>query len=411
MAALKYWVWLTALPGLSNRSRLLLLERYGSPEDVYYADSEELAQVEGLTPGQAALLADKSLSRADRILADCARGEMFLLTMQDAAYPARLRDIFDPPVLLYGKGSLPLFDEEAAIAVVGTRSCTPYGLRCAHRMGYELARQGAVVVSGMAKGIDGAAMRGALQAGGFTAAVLGGGVDVVYPAENRRLYEDIAATGVLLSEYPPGTEPLPGHFPVRNRIISGLSLAALVVEAPVRSGALITAHAALDQGRDVFAVPGPIDAAASVGCNRLIRDGAGLAASGWDILSVYHSRFPHRLHPAHVTVPEPGDAPKPEEDKSSPLPDTPPEPAQKPQLPVLDLDRNREGLTDDQLALIRVLDTETPLLTDEAAEQTGLPVRRVLSALTVLEIDGYAQRSGPRSYVRTVRLHSEKEGS
>ena len=158
-------------------------------------------------------------------------------------------------------------------------------------MGYELARQGAVVVSGMAKGIDGAAMRGALQAGGFTAAVLGGGVDVVYPAENRRLYEDIAATGVLLSEYPPGTEPLPGHFPVRNRIISGLSLASLVVEAPVRSGALITAHAALDQGRDVFAVPGPIDAAASVGCNRLIRDGAGLAASGWDILSVYHSRF------------------------------------------------------------------------------------------------------------------------
>ena len=236
MAALKYWVWLTALPGLSNRSRLLLLERYGSPEDVYYADTEELALTEGLTPGQAQLLSDKSLTRADRILADCARGDIFLLTMQDAAYPARLRDIFDPPVLLYGKGSLPLFDEEAAIAVVGTRSCTPYGLRCAHRMGYELARQGAVVVSGMAKGIDGAAMRGALQAGGFTAAVLGGGVDVVYPAENRRLYEDIAATGVLLSEYPPGTEPLPGHFPVRNRIISGLSLASLVVEAPVRSG-------------------------------------------------------------------------------------------------------------------------------------------------------------------------------
>ena len=312
MAALKYWVWLTALPGLSNRSRLLLLERYGSPEDVYYADAEELALTEGLTPGQAQLLSDKSLTRADRILADCARGDIFLLTMQDAAYPARLRDIFDPPV--------------------------------------------------------------------------------------------------LLSEYPPGTEPLPGHFPVRNRIISGLSLASLVVEAPVRSGALITAHAALDQGRDVFAVPGPIDAAASVGCNRLIRDGAGLAASGWDILSVYHSRFPHRLHPAQMTVPEPGETPRQEE---SPPPAQKPEPEAPaaPELPVLDLDRNREGLTDDQLALIRVLDTETPLLTDEAAEQTGLPVRRVLSALTVLEIDGYAQRSGPRSYVRTVRLHSEKEGS
>ena len=411
MAALKYWVWLTTLPGLGQRTKLQLLEHFASPEEIYFAPEEELLLAEGVTKTQCALLVDKSLDRAEKVLEDCAKDGQFLLTMDDAAYPARLRNIYDPPLLLYGKGSLPLFDEEVAVTVVGTRSCTPYGVKAASELGYELAKQGALLVSGMAKGIDGAAMRGALQAGGFTAAVLGGGVDVVYPAENRRLYEDIAATGVLLSEYPPGTEPLPGHFPVRNRIISGLSLAALVVEAPVRSGALITAHAALDQGRDVFAVPGPIDAAASVGCNRLIRDGAGLAASGWDILSVYHSRFPHRLHPAHVTVPEPGDALKPEEDKSSPLPDTPPEPAQKPQLPVLDLDRNREELTDDQLALIRVLDTETPLLTDEAAEQTGLPVRRVLSALTVLEIDGYAQRSGPRSYVRTVRLHSEKEGS
>ena len=410
MAALKYWVWLATLPGLGERAKLQLLAHFGSPEEIYFAPEGELLLAEGITKLQAALLADKSLDRAEKVLEDCAKDGQFLLTMDDAGYPARLRNIYDPPLLLYGKGSLPLFDDEVAVTVVGTRDCTPYGVRAASQLGYELARQGALLVSGMAKGIDGAAMRGALQAGGFTAAVLGGGVDVVYPAENRRLYEDIAATGVLLSEYPPGTEPLPGHFPVRNRIISGLSLAALVVEAPVRSGALITAHAALDQGRDVFAVPGPIDAAASVGCNRLIRDGAGLAASGWDILSVYHSRFPHRLHPAQMTVPEPGETPRQEE---SPPPAQKPEPEAPaaPELPVLDLDRNREGLTDDQLALIRVLDTETPLLTDEAAEQTGLPVRRVLSALTVLEIDGYAQRSGPRSYVRTVRLHSEKEGS
>ena len=410
MAALKYWVWLTTLPGLGERAKLQLLAHFGSPEEIYFAPEGELLLAEGITKLQAALLADKSLDRAEKVLEDCARDGQFLLTMDDAGYPARLRNIYDPPLLLYGKGSLPLFDDEVAVTVVGTRDCTPYGVRAASQLGYELARQGALLVSGMAKGIDGAAMRGALQAGGFTAAVLGGGVDVVHPAENRRLYEDIAATGVLLSEYPPGTEPLPGHFPVRNRIISGLSLASLVVEAPVRSGALITAHAALDQGRDVFAVPGPIDAAASVGCNRLIRDGAGLAASGWDILSVYHSRFPHRLHPAQMTVPEPGETPRQEE--SPPPAQTPePEAPAAPELPVLDLDRNREGLTDDQLALIRVLDTETPLLTDEAAEQTGLPVRRVLSALTVLEIDGYAQRSGPRSYVRTVRLHSEKEGS
>ena len=282
MAALKYWVWLTTLPGLTNRSKLLLLEHFPSPEDIYYAQPEDLPPVEGLSSSQAALLSDKSTDRAEDVLARCAKGDIFLLTMQDALYPDRLRNIYDPPVLLYGRGRMPLFDEEAAVSVVGTRTCTPYGISAAEELGYQLAKEGAVVVSGLAKGIDGASHRGALRAGGFTAAVLGGGVDVVYPAENRRLYEDIAATGVLLSEYPPGTEPVGSHFPVRNRILSGLSLAVLVVEAPERSGALITANTALEQGRDVFAVPGPIDAPNSRGSNRLIRDGAGLVTCGWE---------------------------------------------------------------------------------------------------------------------------------
>ena len=280
MAALKYWVWLTTLPGLTNRSKLLLLEHFPSPEDIYYAQPEDLPPVEGLSSSQAALLSDKSTDRAEDVLTHCAKGDIFLLTMQDALYPDRLRNIYDPPVLLYGRGRMPLFDEEAAVSVVGTRTCTPYGISAAEALGYQLAKEGAVVVSGLAKGIDGASHRGALRAGGFTAAVLGGGVDVVYPAENRRLYEDIAATGVLLSEYPPGTEPMGSHFPVRNRILSGLSLAVLVVEAPERSGALITANTALEQGRDVFAVPGPIDAPNSRGSNRLIRDGAGLVKIG-----------------------------------------------------------------------------------------------------------------------------------
>ena len=265
MAALKYWVWLTTLPGLTNRSKLLLLEHFPSPEDIYYAQPEDLPPVEGLSSSQAALLSDKSTDRAEDVLARCAKGDIFLLTMQDALYPDRLRNIYDPPVLLYGRGRMPLFDEEAAVSMVGTRTCTPYGISSAGELGYQLAKEGAVVVSGLARGIDGASHRGALRAGGFTAAVLGGGVDVVYPAENRRLYEDIAATGVLLSEYPPGTEPMGSHFPVRNRILSGLSLAVLVVEAPERSGALITANTALEQGRDVFAVPGPIDAPNSRG--------------------------------------------------------------------------------------------------------------------------------------------------
>ena len=195
--------------------------------------------------------------------------------MQDADYPVRLRNIFEPPSLLYVKGQLPVIDEEVAVAMVGTRKASPYGVEAAEKIAYGLSRQGAVVISGAAAGVDSASHRGALRAGGKTIAVLGNGLDVVYPAENEWLYRDIAASGALISEYPPGTAAESWHFPVRNRIISGLSLATVVVEAPEKSGALITANTALEQGRDVFAVPGPIDAPMSRGCNRLIADGAG----------------------------------------------------------------------------------------------------------------------------------------
>ena len=303
MAALKYWVWLTTLPGLGERAKLQLLAHFGSPEEIYFAPEGELLLAEGITKLQAALLADKSLDRAEKVLEDCARDGQFLLTMDDAGYPARLRNIYDPPLLLYGKGSLPLFDDEVAVTVVGTRDCTPYGVRAASQLGYELARQGALLVSGMAKGIDGEALKGALRAGGFTAAVLGGGADVVYPAANRRLYEDIAATGVILSEYPPGTEPRGDHFPVRNRLLSALSLATVVVEAPEKSGALITAATALEQGREVFAVPGPFDAPKSRGCNTLIRECVCFFFDAWDVLSFYESRFPHKLRSLRATIP------------------------------------------------------------------------------------------------------------
>jgi DNA processing protein len=406
MSALKYWVWLTTLPGLSRRSRLLLLEHFSSPEEIYYAGRDELLLCEGMTPDQAAAVEDKSLEGAERILAECARQELFVLTLQDAAYPTRLRNIYDPPVLLYGRGKMPLFDEEAAIAVVGTRTCTPYGVKAAEMLGYEMARQGALIVSGLAKGIDAAAHRGALRAGGFAAAVLGCGVDVVYPASSRRLYEDLAATGVLLSEYPPGTEPARHHFPARNRIISGLSLATVVVEAPEKSGALITAATALEQGRDVFAVPGPIDAPASRGCNALIRDGAGLVSESWDILGDYRRCFPHKLRNRAAALPD-----LPPASRSGDEPVTPAEPVEgQKALPLLDLARNREGLTDDQIRVMRVLATDTPLLTDEAAERTELPVRRVLSALTVLEIDGFVRQDGARRFLRTVQIKEDKEG-
>lgn len=404
MSALKFWVWLTEQNRLGGPARQALLEHFGSPEEVYYAEPGDLLQVEGITADQAQALENKSLDRAQSILEECARKDIFLLTAQDALYPQRLKNIYDPPLLLYGRGSMPLFDEEAAVAVVGTRSCSPYGIRTAERFGFEMSKQGGLVVSGLARGIDAASQLGALRAGGLTAAVLGCGVDVVYPPENDRLYEDVAASGVLLSEYPPGAEPFGWHFPARNRILSGLCLATLVVEAPEKSGALITAATALEQGRDVFAIPGPLDAEGSVGCNRLIRDGAGLATESWDILREYQSRYPHKLHPDGEKLPP---LPKkseifyPERSKKNKVAPS--------GLPVINVRRNAEGLTDDQIKVLRILDDKEPMLTDDIALRANVPVRRILSAVTMLEIDGYTRQEGLRKFVRTVEVEDTKE--
>lgn len=390
---LKYWLWLTTLPGLQNQTRLALLRHFGTPEDVFYADSGEILLTEGMTRDQAALLENHDLTAAERILADCLRLDQRVLTMQDADYPNRLKNIYDPPCVLYCKGRLPAFDEEAAVAVVGTRDCTPYGVMAAEKLGYGLTAGGAVVVSGLARGIDAAATRGALRSGGVTVGVVGNGLDIAYPSVNRYLYQDVAAAGVLLSEYPPGTEPVGRHFPVRNRILSGLSLATLVVEAPERSGALITAETALEQGRDVFAVPGPIDAPASVGCNRLLRDGAGLVSDAWDILREYEARFPEKLR-AESARSAPEVLGYQARQKTAP----------KAVPPTLDLGQNDLSLTDDQIALLRLLPESEPQLVDDLIQQTGIPTRRVLSALTVLEIENLVTQHSGKRYTRAVTL-------
>lgn len=409
MSALTYWVWLASCPHVSAGCQRALLEHFGSAEEVYYAEAGALAQVEGVGEDQVRALENKSLDAAEAILEACAAKDIFVLTQQDALYPQRLGNIFDPPLLLYGRGSMPMFDSEMAVSVVGTRNCTPYGLRMAEQFGYGLGRQGAIVVSGLARGIDGAAHRGALRSGGFTAAVLGCGVDVVYPVSNRRLYEDILSSGVILSEYPPGTEPAPWRFPARNRIISGLTLATLVVEAPEKSGALITAATALEQGRDVFAVPGPLDSPHSLGCNRLIRDGAGLAMDSWDLLRAYSGRYPHKLHPEEETLP-----PLPRESRqekpgetvsAEPLSAEP----EKPALPVLDLEKDGEKFTRAQIAVLRILDDKKPMLIDDLAARTDIPMRQILSAVTMLEIDGLIRQEGMRMFLRTVEVSETKE--
>ena len=398
---LKYWVWLAELPGVQNQARLALLRHFGSPEDIFFADREELLLAEDVPPAQAERALNRDLSAANRILADCQRLGQRILTIQDAGYPQRLRNIFDPPLVLYVKGRMPVIDEEAAVAVVGTRDCTPYGTASAERLSQELAACGAVVVTGLARGVDSAAARGALRAGGTVVGVTGSGLDVVYPPENGDLYADVAAAGVLLSEYPPGSPPDKHHFPARNRIMSGLSVASLVVEAPDRSGALITARLALEQGREVYAVPGPISAPASTGCNRLIRDGAGLAAEGWDILRDFQERFPEKLRPAGEL---PAWTPLPARRRAAPEPRRRPEAALAPEKGPSLRTVSPEGLTDDQAALLGILAAEEPAQVDGLIQATGIPARRVSSALTMLEIDGMVRQHSGKRYTRLVTL-------
>ncbi|MCR5825057.1 MAG: DNA-processing protein DprA [Oscillospiraceae bacterium] len=403
MALTKYWVWLSECKALPLILRHRLLEQFGSPEAVFYAENDDLLQVEGMTPALAAALKSKSADDADRILGTCERLGVRILTLQDADYPLRLRNIYEPPCLLYVRGNLPLFDEEAAIAMVGTRKATPYGIETAEELSYAMARQGALIVSGGAYGIDSAAHRGALRAGARTVALLGCGIDVVYPAGNERLYRDIAASGALMTEYAPGTPARGANFPVRNRIISGLCLATVVVEAPdTRSGALITAHTALEQGRDVFAVPGPIKAPMSRGCNRLIADGeAALVADTADILWEYEARFPHKLNCGRVEMPHTllsqTEQPHVETKRPEEAAEEKPEP-----LPQLDVRAGTTSLTDDQVRIVRQLRGGT-LQVDDLIEAVELPTRRVLSALTVLEIEGYITQSSGRHF----SLHAE----
>ena len=256
-----------------------------------------------------------------------------------------------------------------------------------------LAARGVGVVSGMARGIDAAGHQGALDVGGISCAVLGCGVDVCYPKSSRVLYEEILERGSVVSEYPPGTQPIPGYFPQRNRIISGLVRAVVVVEAKQRSGSLITADFALEQGRDVFAVPGPIDALTSAGCNRLIRDGAGLVSDAWDILREYQDRFPDKLQPEGARREPETLGYRARQSREA-----------KPVLPSLSLKEEKLELTDDQIALLRVLPEEEPMLVDDLIEQTGIPARRVLSALTVLELEQLIEQHSGKRYTRKVNL-------
>lgn len=255
----------------------------GTAERVWNSSREELERVQGITPKLSrVILEEKAAIQVDKNWREIVDKGMRVITFHGEGYPESLRHIHAPPALLYIKGE-PFSPKEKRIGVVGTRKCTPYGRKIVQEISKALAEQGFTVVSGMALGIDTLAHWSTLKAGGRTIAVLGCGLDVMYPRQNQGLAEDIVKNGTLVSEFPPGTSPLPRNFPMRNRIISGLSSGVVVVEAAEKSGALITADCALEQGREVFAVPGNIDSPYSRGCNRLIKEGAVLLQDPMDI--------------------------------------------------------------------------------------------------------------------------------
>jgi DNA processing protein len=277
------WIGLKAVPGIGSVTFRRLLERFDTPEAALAASPKDLAGVRGVTPIVIEAIQGGSWRRfaeeeCGRLLASGAR----LITFTSADYPKSLFEIPDPPPFLYVRGSL--CSSEMSVAIVGSRRATSYGLMTTGRLAEALAGYGVAIVSGMARGVDTAAHKGALKAGGRTIGVLGCGIDKVYPPENRALFDEMAETGCLISEFPLGTLPLAENFPRRNRIISGLSQGVLVVEATENSGSLITAQYALEHGRDVFAVPGNIAFDSSRGSNRLIKQGAKLVDCVEDIL-------------------------------------------------------------------------------------------------------------------------------
>jgi len=284
-------VRLACLPGVGSVRRKELLDHFGSPQAIFAASGAELAKVPTFGPKLAAsILGLAESGEAEETIALCQQRGVTLLPAGTAAYPRLLAQIDDPPGLLFLRGNLEPCDA-LAVAIVGARHATAYGRRVAFQLAGGLARAGYTVISGLARGIDAAAHRGALDAGGRTLAVLGSGVLSIYPPEHAELAVDITARGGVLSELHPLATPSAGAFPSRNRIVSGLALGTLVVEAADRSGALITARLAGEQGREVFAVPGPIDSRVSRGCHRLIRDGAKLVESVDDILEEFGPLF------------------------------------------------------------------------------------------------------------------------
>lgn len=395
-----YWIWLAELKKLSLLQKHSLLEQFGSAEALYRAEDAHLQEREIALPVRQALQT-KDLSWAQKILDTCTNRNIRVLSVADSAYPSKLRNIPDAPIVFYYKGKLPDWEDRPFAGIVGTRKCTAYGLQVAKRMGGEIAACGGCVISGCAEGVDAAAMQGALDMGYPVTGVLGNGVDIVYPPCNRRLFQRILLQdGCLISEYPPGTKPQRWNFPARNRIISGISSGVLVVECPAKSGSLITARCALEQGRDVFAVPGNIDTPACEGSNRLLQEGATAVMSGWDMISTYEFLYPDKLKKCSglplnnrertlakvaqdtrilTEISEKGEIARKKSIDNPPI------------STYSVLENNGQDLSGDEKALLEQM-TGQPQEPADLIDKLPFPAGKVLSLLTMLTVKGLVQK-------------------
>jgi len=357
----KYWLGLSLVPEIGTRRAQTLLQAFGSARAAWAASESDLRGAGLEKTPLANLIHARTRLDLDAEMVRIERAGASLLTLDNDAYPALLKLLPDAPLVLYVRGTFTKSDSRA-LAIVGTRKATRYGLDAAAKFANQLAQAGVTIISGLAHGIDAAAHQAALQAGGRTLAVLGSGLDEIYPREHRALAESITQHGALISEFPLGAKPEARHFPRRNRVISGLSLGVLVVEAPEKSGALITASAALEHGREVFAVPGSIFSHASTGTNRLIQDGAMLVMDPRDILDALN--MAHELVNTRLTTKKITD----------------------------DLD-----VTEMEHALLQLLSTE-PMHIDDLVRQLQRPVAEISSTLTLLELRGLVNMVGAMQY-------------
>jgi DNA processing protein len=391
------WLSLALVPGVGSVHFIRLLARFQTPERVLSASRARLEEVVGKSLAEriAAYKEAVDVESQERHLAQFGAK---LVTLEDANYPSRLAEIYDPPLLLFVRGTF-VEQDENCVAIVGTRRPTPYGIRMAEKFGRELAARGVTVVSGLAAGVDAAAHRGALAAGGRTVAVLGCGVDVAYPLENAELMEAITKQGCVVSQFPMGTKPSKGHFPYRNRIISGLSQGTLIVEAPLNSGALITARQAAEQGREVFAIPGQLGVLNSQGPHALIREGAKLTETVEDILVELDLAAPVSRAETPITSAYVPARSKPDVSDKSDLSDESdsssavatlqaPPPAVATKQPV--------NASTQEKRLLAVLSPQGSHV-DEIAAACRISISEALSSLTLLELKGLVRQfSGKR---------------